>query len=209
MRAQQGDFIAVHEFPASGSPAREPAPMNAAGTLPEKNLNTSEAISAAKVFSRESGTPAPEPPRPRATPPQQQLDEPVSHDHQPEPPAEVIVEAVDILRNDCHGRWHVRAPNAAGRRYGSSAFDISDTEVHRMVREVWPKHLAEREQIASRYGIRADRVQLRWQDHLKAALDRETAARRAFGRRREKFEQARKPRPASAPQQRAAGVHYR
>ena len=59
----------------------------------------------------------------------------------PEPPGEVLAEALKILRADRRGRWHVRAPEIARHREGLYAWAISDSEVKRLLRLLWPKYV--------------------------------------------------------------------
>jgi hypothetical protein len=108
------------------------------------------------------------------------------------PPCEVVAEALKLLRADRRGRWHVRAPEIARHREGLYAWAISDSEVKRLLRLLWPSYVASRQRLADRlYGGDASRVSISWRQALEAALDREAQARRDFARRREKWAQER------------------
>ena len=109
----------------------------------------------------------------------------------PEPPGEVIAEALKLLRADKTGRWHVRAPEGARHRDGLYAWKISDSEVKRLLRLLWPNYVASRQRFDCLYGGEVSRVSTSWRQALEAALDREAQARRDFGRRREKREKGR------------------
>jgi hypothetical protein len=110
----------------------------------------------------------------------------------PEPPDEVVAEALKLLRADRSGRWHVRAPEGARHRDGLYAWKISDSEVERLLRLLWPNYVASQQRLADRlYGGDASRVSTHWRQALEAALDREAQARRDFARRREKWEKER------------------
>jgi hypothetical protein len=110
-----------------------------------------------------------------------------------EPPPEIIAEALKLLRADTRGRWHVRAPEGARHRGGMYAWRISDSEVQRLLRLLWPNYVASRQRLADRlYGGDVSRVSTSWRQALEAALDREAEARRHFARRREKWEAERK-----------------
>ena len=52
----------------------------------------------------------------------------------PEPPGEIIAEALKFLRADRTGRWHVRAPEGPWHRDGLYGWKISDSEVERLLR---------------------------------------------------------------------------
>ena len=105
------------------------------------------------------------------------------------PPAEVIAQAIKVYQNDRHGRWRVGNYLPSGRRRQQS-FNISHADVLRLLRSLWPGYITDQIRIADRcFGGDINRVTPRWQSRLKAALDRETDARRAYGRRREKWEQ--------------------
>ena len=81
----------------------------------------------------------------------------------PEPPGEVIAEALKLLRADRRGRWHVRAPEIARHREGLYAWAISDSEVKRLLRLLWPSYVASRQRLADRlYGGDAGRVSTSW-----------------------------------------------
>jgi hypothetical protein len=111
----------------------------------------------------------------------------------PEPPSEVLAEAVKILRADRTGRWHVRSPEGARHRDGLYAWSISNREAERLLRLLWPNYVASRQRLADRlYAGDVGRVQANWRYALEAALDREAEARRHFARRREKWEQQRR-----------------
>jgi hypothetical protein len=81
----------------------------------------------------------------------------------PEPPGEVIAEALKLLRTDRSGRWHVRAPEGARHRDGLYAWKISDSEVERLLRLLWPSYVASRQRLADRlYGGDVSRVSTSW-----------------------------------------------
>lgn len=110
----------------------------------------------------------------------------------PEPPGEVVIEALKLFRADRTGRWHVRAPEGARHRDGLYAWRISASEVERLLRLVWPNYVASRQRLADRlYGGDVSRVSTSWRQALEAALDCEAQARRDFGRRRQKWEKER------------------
>ena len=107
----------------------------------------------------------------------------------PEPPAEVVAEAIKLFRSDTRGRWSIGNYLPSGRRRAYS-FDISHAEVQRLLRLLWPKYIADQKRTADRcYGGDVSRVAPSWRPGLEAALDREAEARREFGARREKWEQ--------------------
>jgi len=111
----------------------------------------------------------------------------------PEPPGEIIAEALKFLRADRTGRWHVRAPEGPWHRDGLYGWKISDREVERLLRLLWPNYVASRQRLADRlYGGEVSRVSTSWRHALEAALDREARARRDFARRREKWKQERR-----------------
>jgi hypothetical protein len=87
----------------------------------------------------------------------------------------------------------VRAPEGAQHREGLYAWRISDSEVERLLRILWPNYVTSRQRVADRlYGGDVSRASTSWRRALEAALDREARARRDFGRRREKWEKERK-----------------
>ena len=105
------------------------------------------------------------------------------------PPAEVIAEAIKLYRDDNYRRWHVGNYLHSGRRR-QEFFDISHAEVLRLLRSLWPGYIGDQIRIADRrFGGDVNRVTPCWQSRLKAALDREAEARRAYSGRREKWEQ--------------------
>jgi hypothetical protein len=111
----------------------------------------------------------------------------------PEPPDEIFAEALKLVRADRRGRWHVRAPEGARHRQGLYAWAISDNEVERLLRLLWPNYVASQQRLADRlYGGDVSRVSTSWRYALEAALDREAQARRDYARRREKWEQERR-----------------
>jgi hypothetical protein len=111
----------------------------------------------------------------------------------PEPPAEVVIEALKLFRADRTGRWHVRAPEGTRHRNGPYAWSISNREAERLLRLLWPTYVASRQRLADRsHGGEVSRVPASWRYALEAALDREVEARRAFARRRDKWEQQRR-----------------
>ena len=88
----------------------------------------------------------------------------------PEPPCEVVAEALKLLRADRWGRWHVRAPEIARHREGLYAWAISDSEVKRLLRLLWPSYVASRQRLADRlYGGDASRVSISWRQALEGA----------------------------------------
>jgi hypothetical protein len=110
------------------------------------------------------------------------------------PSAEVIAEAIKIYRNDRHGRWRVGNYLPSGRRRQQS-YDISHADVSRLLRSLWPSYITDQARIADRcFDGDINRVTPRWQSRLEAALDREVDARRAYDRRREKWEQKQRER---------------
>jgi hypothetical protein len=113
------------------------------------------------------------------------------------PPVEVIAQAIKIYEADKHGRWHVENYLPSGRRRQES-FDISHAEVLRLLRSLWPGYISDQIRIARvadrRFGGDVNRVTPCWQSRLKAALDREAEARRAYSGRREKWEQKQRER---------------
>ena len=105
------------------------------------------------------------------------------------PPDEVSAQAIKVYQNDRHGRWRVENYLPSGRRRQQS-FNIGHADVLRLLRSLWPGYITDQIRIADRcFGGDINRVTPRWQSRLKVALDRETDARRAYGRRREKWEQ--------------------
>ena len=107
----------------------------------------------------------------------------------PEPPAEVIAEAIRLYRRDTRGRWHVGNYLPSGRRR-SHSLDISHAEVRRLLQRLWPQYIADQKGRADCWcSADVSRVAPSWQLALEAALDREAKARREFGARREKWEQ--------------------
>jgi hypothetical protein len=107
----------------------------------------------------------------------------------PEPPAEVVAEAIKLFRSDTRGRWSIGNYLPSGRRRAYS-FDISHAEVQHLLRLLWPKYIADQKRTADRcYGGDVSRVAPSWRPGFEAALDREAKARREFGARREKWEQ--------------------
>ena len=113
------------------------------------------------------------------------------------PPVEVIAQAIKIYEADKHGRWHVGNYLPSGRRRQES-FDISHAEVLRLLRSLWPGYISDQIRIARvadrRFGGDVNRLTPCWQSRLKAALDREAEARRAYSGRREKWEQKQRER---------------
>jgi hypothetical protein len=103
----------------------------------------------------------------------------------PEPPDAVVAEALKLLRSDRRGRWHVRAPEGARHREGLYAWAISDSEVKRLLRLLWPNYVASQQRLADRLcGGDVSRVFTSWRQALEGALDREAQARRDYARRR-------------------------
>jgi hypothetical protein len=86
----------------------------------------------------------------------------------------------------------VRAPDDVRTSHGIFAWSIGYAEVERLLRRLWPSHLAKVKRIADqRHGGDLSRVQTGWRHDLEAALDREAEARRDFGRRCEKWKKQR------------------
>lgn len=107
----------------------------------------------------------------------------------PEPPAEVVDEAIKLYRGDTRGRWRVGnyLPSGRHRPYSS---EITLAEVRRLLWLLWPKYVDDQKRIAVRRKDRdVSRVVPSWRYALEVALDREAQSRREFAARREKWDQ--------------------